>query len=514
MPIGLWVAERVAERKLLNEDGIDMSEDTWLELTLSFVTNEEKQTLQVPARDRRPKIEGGYGVAQLQRSLAQFNSSTFKPFRQTNCRDPVALRVIEIHRLTLAEKKKPPPKKEVHSITKPGDKKPADKKPAALPTKDGAPDQAIYSKFAVGSLRRRVWDAIIASKCPRCQEDHLRVACPKPRQAWEDDFERADFFTRTFTKPKEAKKTVRVQISYPLDWCIPKVLWVTCALGRCLIDTGSDVSLVRREALTRLCLASTPLVISHLQGETIIQEMGTLHLDSLPAALNSACLFGVMAVEETQLPKGVVALLGLPDIFLLQLSVDYVMAHQGCDWRSACPSSFWDYCLRGVGLRRRLAPLPPINPTIAQPLLERAPVQPPPLVPAIQDSSGSSSNEVLPVRDLLEETKRVQRDAQARRTRERIGSLFLPARRHSDSRLLEEIRAKHDPVVPAPPSASEVKQRYRRGDAFDAFLAVPYEDEEIDHRGKWYAVRRGRQIGVFSSWAKCEPLVKGFQRAE
>jgi hypothetical protein len=133
-------------------------------------------------------------------------------------------------------------------------------------------------------------------------------------------------------------------------------------------------------------------------------------------------------------------------------------------------------------------------------------------VPAIQESSGSSSNDVLPGHDVLKETKRVQRDAQARRTRERIGSLFLPARRHSDSRLLEEIRAKHDPVVPAPPS--EVKQRYRRGDAFDTFLAVPYEDEEIDHRGKWYAVRRGRQIGVFSSWAKCEPLVKGFQRAE
>ncbi len=43
---------------------------------------------------------------------------------------------------------------------------------------------------------------------------------------------------------------------------------------------------------------------------------------------------------------------------------------------------------------------------------------------------------------------------------------------------------------------------------------MPYEDQDLDHRGKWYAVRRGRQIGVFSSWAKCEPLVLGFQRAE
>ena len=372
------------------------------------------------------------------------------------------------------------------------------------------PDQAVYAKFAVGSLRRRVWDAMVASKCPRCNEDHLRVACSKPRQAWEDDFERADFFTRTYTKPKEAKRTVRVQVSYPLDWRTPKVLWVTCALGRCLVDTGSDVSLARRDALTRLCLASTPLVVSHLGGETVIQEMGTLHLDSLPSALNSACLFGVMAVDETQLPEGVVALLGLPDIFLLQLSVDYVIAHQGCDWRSACPSSSWDYCLRCVGWRRRLSPLPPLNPTVAPPLPERPPVLPPSLVPSIRDRSGSSSDEVRPGRNLLEGTKRMQRDAQDQRTRAKIGQLFLPVRRHSDSKLLEEVGAKPDPVVPAPPS----EVNYQQGNAFNTFQSVPYSDEDVAHRGKWYAVRRGRQTGVFSSWAKCEPLVKGFQRAE
>ncbi len=31
-PISLWVAERIAERRMLNDDGIEMSEDTWLEL--------------------------------------------------------------------------------------------------------------------------------------------------------------------------------------------------------------------------------------------------------------------------------------------------------------------------------------------------------------------------------------------------------------------------------------------------------------------------------------------------
>ncbi len=38
-PIGFWVAERIAERKLFNEDEIDIAEDIWLELTLAFITN-------------------------------------------------------------------------------------------------------------------------------------------------------------------------------------------------------------------------------------------------------------------------------------------------------------------------------------------------------------------------------------------------------------------------------------------------------------------------------------------
>jgi hypothetical protein len=89
--------------------------------------------------------------------------------------------------------------------------------------------------------------------------------------------------------------------------------------------------------------------------------MGTLHLDGRPSALCSDCLLGVMAVDGTQLPDGVVALLGLPDILALRLSVDYVIAHQGCDWRLACPSSFWDSCLRFLGSGRRLSARPPVS---------------------------------------------------------------------------------------------------------------------------------------------------------
>ncbi len=82
-PISLWVAERLAERRLLNDDGIDMSEDTWLEMVLAFLTNEDKQTLQVPARDQRAAYhEGaGYNVLALQQTLGVFDPNTFKKFQ-------------------------------------------------------------------------------------------------------------------------------------------------------------------------------------------------------------------------------------------------------------------------------------------------------------------------------------------------------------------------------------------------------------------------------------------------
>jgi hypothetical protein len=81
--LSLWVAERVAERKLLNEDAIEMSEDTWLELILSFVTSEERQTPRVPARDQRAEFgdNAGYGVVDLQRALAACDPNNFKRFR-------------------------------------------------------------------------------------------------------------------------------------------------------------------------------------------------------------------------------------------------------------------------------------------------------------------------------------------------------------------------------------------------------------------------------------------------
>jgi hypothetical protein len=454
-PIGLWVAERVAERKLLNEDGIDMSEDTWLELTLSFVTNEEKQTLQIPARDRRPEMAGGYGVPQLQRALAQFDPSTFKPFRQANCKDPVALRVIEIDRLCFTEKKKAlaphPAKKEVFLAEKPA------KKPVPLPVKDGAPDQTIYNGFPAGSLRRRVWDAIVATKCPRCQGDHLRVSCPKPRQAWEDDFEKDDFFTKSYVKPKKPaapKKQGRVQLSAGVDLSSPVVLWVTCPSGRCLVDTCSDVSLAKRDALSNKEAAHVS--IEHLGGETVLEESGVFSMDGPLAGPYAVCLSNVMAVDADQLPDGFIALIGLPDARCLALSLDYIMAHPGCDWRLARPTTCLERMLRFLGLRRPLVPLArPFAPARRSLSRPKASVEQP--------------EECLPRPPL---SRDLSREGLAPAPEEGSSSFSVPAK---------------------PPS------RYARTDAAQFYDSLPVEEPDVHHRGKWYAIRRGRKTGVFSS---------------
>jgi hypothetical protein len=218
-PIGLWVAERIAERRLLNDDGIDMSEDTWLELLLAFVTNEEKQTLQVPTREQRASFDdgAGYDVLSLQRSLNRLDPSTFRKFQQSHGHDPVALRVMSLHRLVAAEKAALPPKARARveldshaattqgasSASKPKTKENFDKK-ESLPNKSGKLDQTLYDSFPPKSLRRRLWDAVVAGHCPRCSGPHLRVACPKPRQVWEDDFEEEDFFTKPPPPGQEA----------------------------------------------------------------------------------------------------------------------------------------------------------------------------------------------------------------------------------------------------------------------------------------------------------------------
>jgi hypothetical protein len=200
----------------------------------------------------------------------------------------VAERVVSLYKLQSADSNSQKKERkrcdlEAHATTKEGVKSSEKakagsskgEKPIALPTKDGKPDQSLYDTFPAKSLRRRLWDAIVEKKCPHCNGPHLRVACIKPRQGWEDDFEKADFFT----KSPPPKSQVRVQLEGDRNLQVAGVLTVVCPTGRCLIDTCSDVSLARHDVLTNVRFVAEPVVVGHLGGETLLRQAGSLQLD-------------------------------------------------------------------------------------------------------------------------------------------------------------------------------------------------------------------------------------------
>jgi hypothetical protein len=252
-----------------------------------FVTADERQTFRVPAREQRAENgdAAGYDVAALQQALAACDPNNFKKFHQANCLDPVAIRVMALDKLSAAgDKAKKGVRLEVHAAQKVPFKASGAGRPnkaPALPQKGGAPDKELFATFPEKSLRRPVWDAISTKKCVRCNGGHLRSACPKERQAWEDDFERPDFWTKKFSPPKQARVQLALHINRP---CL-QVLHVVCSAGLCLIDTCSDVSMARRDVLTSLGIGDTAVVIAHLRGETSLQEIGTLTLEADLAVL-------------------------------------------------------------------------------------------------------------------------------------------------------------------------------------------------------------------------------------
>jgi hypothetical protein len=499
--LSLWVAERVAERRLLGEDGIEMSEETWLELVLSFVTSEERQTLRVPARDQRARGGDfeGYDVAQLQQALATCDSENFKRFRQANCSDPVALRVVAIDRLIAGsvEKGKKGAKLEAHSLEKPelnalnktppAGAKPAGKTPS-LPQKGGQPDKEIYAKFLEGSLRRRVWDAIIAKKCPRCNGDHLRVSCTKARQPWEDDFEKEDFFLKQFVK-----KQVRVQLSNNLHSPSAELLSVATPVGMCIVDSCSDVTLARRDVLSRLHFAASPVVIAHLGGETILREAGSLVLGVPGVDPDPFTLHNVLAVGAHDLPAGVVALIGVSDVRLLGISLDAILARPGCDLVDVIRHGS-----RGSSVVEPAVSPRSVSREAASGEWDNARRFRPPTEAESQQYLGLR-------RSTLDELKMRVRHDQEERTAARIGRLFLgsPPKKKS-------------PVKPEAGAARREAEQESLSSA-SASSSVHGDRSRVSgaqKKAKFYAVRVGRTREVFRTWDECKQSVSGYRAAE
>ncbi len=253
--------------------------------------------------------------------------------------------MLSLHRLVAAEKAVPKGKKpelELHAATKQASSSAAkgkanekfDKK-SALPVKEGKPDAALYDTFPSKSLRRRLWDAVVAGKCTRCNGPHLRIACPKPRQSWEDDFEKEDFFTKP---PPPAKPQSRVQLTgKSMNLPVPAVLSVQTPIGRFLIDTCSDVSVSRRDVLFDLRPVRDPVVVGHMGGESLLHEAGSLLLEGSEGS-PPVILSDVFVVQPETLPAGVVAPLGVADIASAAGCCDGT-ARRSLD--SSCPHLFF-----------------------------------------------------------------------------------------------------------------------------------------------------------------------------
>jgi hypothetical protein len=78
---------------------------------------------------------------------------------------------------------------------------------------------------------------------------------------------------------------------------------VRCPVGRCLVDTCSDVSVARRDILLGPYRVRDAVVVGHLRGESRLNEAGTLEIGRVADA-PPVLLAGVYLVEPEMLPAG------------------------------------------------------------------------------------------------------------------------------------------------------------------------------------------------------------------
>jgi hypothetical protein len=275
---------------------------------------------------------------------------------------------------------------------------------------------------------------------------------------------------------------VRVQLSSNLHTPSTEVLSVMTPLGLCLVDSCSDVTLARRDVLSSLHLVASPVVIAHLGGDTILREAGSLTL-GVPGA--GTTLHDVLAVDVMDLPAGVVALIGVADVRLLGISLDAILARPGCDLAEA------------IGWRR----------------MPRDSIPAVPESSSSEEASGRSWENLRRFKPPTEEEarrflgmkrstlqelqQRAQRD-QEEPTVERIGQLFLGSPPTKKSPVKHESSAVGGGAAHASFSSAPAPPR------------VPSKQK----KGKYYAVRVGRRVGVFRTCEECQDSVKGYSGAQ
>jgi hypothetical protein len=213
------------------------------------------------------------------------------------------------------------------------------------------------------------------------------------------------------------------------------------------------------------------------------------------------------------LPAGVVALFGVADIRALGISLDTVLAHPDRHWEHAVPLTvfgrlrrFFRACTR----RQRPPPEDRVHAPDRRSEQALAPEARPARVAGsphgnefrrLHAQPGTEFRRLHPEeeplrheegRALLEETKQHVVDEQGRRTANRVAELFLAGQ--ARKRALREARA------------AALRGSGRWSDPGSSSSSAPAGPRK---RRKWYAVRKGRTIGIFDTWEECEKQTKG-----
>jgi hypothetical protein len=246
----------------------------------------------------------------------------------------------------------------------------------------------------------------------------------------------------------------------------------------CLVDSCSDITIARRDVLSSLRPVDAPVVVAHLGGDTILREAGTLQLGVPGVDSSIATLHDVLAVGILDLPDGVIALLGVGDVRRLGLSLDAILARPGCNLTDAL---------------------------VAGPFAE---------IPAARvegdcwpergDERSSSSEQPASLnRSVLLELQARARVEQEERTIARIGRLFIES----------PPSGKISPVKRGSPRESPARQLGNgRGSPSESYVSP--SSPGTRRGGKFYAVRVGRETGIFLSWGECQAVVSGHSGAE
>ena len=321
--------------------------------------------LHIPAdRDMATYRGTGYTMAMSETAVAAADPQSFKKFRQNSCSSPLAIRLIHLFKASniadtertnrndnnreepkkgLQKNLKDKPSKRDPYEPKPGGKKISDStnksvdatkskhKPdtiEALPhIKDtGKLDMDRYNKMDAGTLRRRIWDRVVAKQCVRCgSADHRRDNCKEPGLPWEPDFDKGS----TFWYPRKQQRSQLCLQGVPTSFAsilsaklivkksLKNDLFSYPTISAC-IDTGSEIN---------MCLSvyginprsCHPIYIAGLGGDVRFDSIVDL---PILCDDDSVQLVECFSTTCASLPPGKSALLGMPAIRVLCLSLD------------------------------------------------------------------------------------------------------------------------------------------------------------------------------------------------